>query len=83
MNGPPGNGSAASGAVVVDKMYDLVLWLIQKVEKLPNRMFTWADPKPRLNSAALFRDREPGCGVRADQPHLSSHVSMHHPRRFA
>lgn len=35
MNAPPGSASTASGPVVVDKTYDLVLWLIQKVEKFP------------------------------------------------
>jgi len=35
MNAPPGSPPPVPGAVVVDKTYDLVLWLVQKVEKFP------------------------------------------------
>ena len=81
MNGPSGNASTASGAVVVDKTYDLVLWLIRKVEKLP-KSYRFSVGQ-RLISAAFFRDGEPGCGVRAGQTPLPGHASMQYPRRFA
>ena len=35
MNAPPGTPPPVPGGVVVDKTYDLVLWLVQKVEKFP------------------------------------------------
>ena len=35
MNAPPSSPPPVHGPVVVDKTYDLVLWLVQKVEKFP------------------------------------------------
>ena len=35
MKAPPGSSDVVPGAVVVGKTYDLVLWLVQKVEKFP------------------------------------------------
>ena len=35
MSEPPGSAPAVQGPVVVGKDYDLVLWLVQKVEKFP------------------------------------------------
>ena len=35
MNAPPSSPPPVHGPVVVDKTYDLALWLIQKVEKFP------------------------------------------------
>ena len=58
MDSPPG-APAIPGALVVRKTYDLVLWIVQKVEKFP-KSYRFSVGQRLIDTAHLFAAaREP------------------------